>query len=409
MYFVSIRPSAAFYLASIILYILPAIYTLISGEERQTFYPQASSLYRQAASSCFIFTSIVLLSILLFQTYLSSRKLRTNLFDLSLVSIADIAFIENVYKRYRSLLIYASLLSLVILSSYVSVVGFSKLALLGSTLDSTSFRFLGFDNVPRFLAVSLELSRKILIPFSIILLITLIRTSTGRLNSPLKLLVLNIFLGLAATVLTFDRFPLGLLLVAIILPCLLIGRPKRSFLILLVITPLILLLMSWFTYIQYNITNPDFHLVVGSAFDFLLGRVLTIPFDAATQLSFGLDHVHHQSLYLQYSRLLSLFNGVYIGSDEKYSIFVAPVGLFGDLWRNFGWLSVIPFSLSMSILLATLDQYYYASNPCIRMFESLLFFQLLFYLMLGTLFSLGPFVMLLLVFLSFYSLKNLTT
>ena len=74
--------------------------------------------------------------------------------------------------------------------------------------------------------------------------------------------------------------------------------------------------------------------------------------------SFELIRNANDFLYLKYSRLFSLISGNYVNSSSADSIFVTPVGIVGDLWRNFGNLGIFIFGFITTSALNYINLFY---------------------------------------------------
>jgi hypothetical protein len=97
----------------------------------------------------------------------------------------------------------------------------------------------------------------------------------------------------------------------------------------------------------------------------------------------------NEPLKLQFSRIGVLWGQEYIGTMNDNSIYVAPVGIIGDIWRNFGFLPMIFFGSLISSIFIIITYY---TNRCIMLFRlPIAFLSIIwsFYVIVGSLFSIG--------------------
>ena len=120
------------------------------------------------------------------------------------------------------------------------------------------------------------------------------------------------------------------------------------------------------TFIQYNLQGFGFGDAVTTGLDFITNRAVMAPNFVPIELSYGLFDSGSQKLNLQYSRLLALFTGNYVGTLQETSIYVGPVGAIADIWRNLGWLGIMFIGFALGVFFAMLDSAVRALDPVAR-------------------------------------------
>tara|TARA_B110000211_G_C13800816_1_gene430459 strand:+ start:26 stop:682 length:657 start_codon:yes stop_codon:yes gene_type:complete len=151
------------------------------------------------------------------------------------------------------------------------------------------------------------------------------------------------------------------------------------------------------TYLQYNVLDVGFQQVISSGFYFFWHRVFAAPTIASIELSFITVPAFEDFLYLKYSRLASLFGGVYIGTNSDTSIFVTPVGFVGDIWRNFGYLGIFFVSFVLGVIFQFLDKNSMKLSTPMAIAFNFTILTLAFYLTNGVMFSQGVIIQLVFV------------
>ena len=298
-------------------------------------------------------------------------------------------------KRVRlvcmSILILCTLFSLL----YGINGGFGKLFLLGSDLDSREYRFLNFNEVSRKYTYMLQIARRILLPGAIFFLVFLVRLKVKSLR---LMLLYAICLQLLASAMTFDRAPFAMLMVAVILAFYLSERSKvRQFLYLSSGVFLLAFVGGLVTKLQYNILDFDVFDVLVTGFDFIVSRTLLVPSIIPINLSFAMFDGWGDNLQLSGSRLFGIFSGNVIGTAQDNSLLVAPVGFVGDIWRNFGVLGILLSPAFFVLLFRWLDKRHRRSTPAKKILGSYLVVGLVFYWIMGVVFSAGAFLVLITV------------
>ena len=322
----------------------------------------------------------------------------------------DIATFLSVSSSKRSLrFLFILLISFIPLLFYL-LSGHQKLLAIGTSIDSTSFRFIGFDDVPVVLRVANELVRRIILPILLLyeILCTKLLRIAGRSNSSSQAMVIYLsFLQILSSLSTLDRAPF-LSLFSVVFFAEVMLFPRKVFRKAILFVCLSLGIIGVLTYIQYNITDFTFAEVVVTSRKFLLGRVVVDPSLTAAHLSYHYFSQDADFLNLEYSRLTGFFTGNYLGAASGKSLYVTPVGYIADVWRNSGIIGLFGFSLFSGGFFFYID--YLSSRT--RSAVALVFFFIssilaTMYSVYGPLFSLGgvAFALLPLLVLLFFKLK----
>jgi len=276
---------------------------------------------------------------------------------------------------------------------YYAFGGYKKLLLLGTSIDSAVFRIMGFDDTNRVVTAFFELARRVLMPFVLVCRIGLHNT-----EAPVSRATTALFVAIAviSSIVNLDRGPVFLYIVLFFFVY--YFNTKHS-LAKLVLTSSILvasigLVGAILTFLQYNHIDLDRQMVLGTIKPILLDRALLDPVRAGESLVFNNGYLLDNPLYLRCSRLGALVGRQYVGTEDAYSEFVAPVGLIADVYRNFG-LFGLPFIaavhgagfIALNRRLSRVD--YNVRVPV--MFLTLAFVMYLFF---SGLFSQGPFALL---------------
>ena len=162
---------------------------------------------------------------------------------------------------------------------------------------------------------------------------------------------------------------------------------------------ILILLGGLVTNLQYNVTEFTFYELLLQGLSFLISRLFFDPAVMSLTASFTLVDGINEPLNLEFARISTLWGGNYVGSFDTNSIYVAPVSFIGDIWRNFGINSFIFFGFIISMFLLYIT---YLTNRAILFFRfPILFLSLIwsFYIVAGTLFSIGVFAILFLMIL----------
>jgi len=283
---------------------------------------------------------------------------------------------------------------------YFLLYGSQKLSNLGTELSPKEFRALGFDDVPVFWALALEVTRKVFFP----ILIAYFFVTKHKIY-----FWAAIFFFLLGALSTLDRFPFLMVLVFSFY-CSYQSTTTLSALVLKLFIMVVLLGLaaSVLTYVQYNRLDVDLGTILSSASDFLLHRVLLVPSFAATEIGFRYADIHG-FFNLQYSRLGFLFGVERIGfnTDGHDPYFVAPVGVTADVFRNFGYLGVVLVSVFFGWFLVQFarvrsDNIDPGSRGKLLFIKGFLIINLSTYLVFGNFFTMGVFA----VLASCYLIKN---
>lgn len=345
------------------------------------------AVYREASYLNFLYTSISFFCIY-FARYLFSVN-NSSLLSKVIVSYDRGKPLSHITGYFLVRLMV--LVSLIFLLIYIKEAGFNKILSLGSSMSSSDFRFYNsFDDVNRAAKSLLQVTRRLLLPYAVVFLLATNIIIPVRRNVRFTVIIM---LSLSV-IITLDRAPLMMMFVMYLYLYLL--AVKKPIFTIFKILPLavcsLIFLGGAMTYIQYNITNVDIETVLNSGFYFLWHRVGAAPSIAAIELSFIEMLYQTDYLSLKYSRLAAVFGGGYVGTNSDTSIFVAPVGYVGDLWRNFGPQGVVIGSLSIGLLLRKFDRLIINMNYPNRAAMTFTVLTLGFYLTHGGLFSQGVFV-----------------
>lgn len=283
--------------------------------------------------------------------------------------------------------------SVLSVSIYFILSGYQKLSLLGSGLEAWDYRMIGFDDTSVALKVLLETSRRVLLPF---LLITEIIQRKYRKSADLIhniYLFLLIVVSLISIASTFDRGPLLVFLMAFIFPLLLLNPNISRFINVSAFGLVTIgLLASIATYLQYNVTQFSFDQIILSALQFFLQRVFLDP--SVTAISFGFDLFPSDGTFLnfRFSRIGFLFGSAYVGTESANSVFVAPVGVVADAWRNYSYLGVSLTAILNALIAIRVDRY--IKNRSTLPFSlsiSFVYFSFALFQIFGVFYSMGAF------------------
>jgi hypothetical protein len=152
------------------------------------------------------------------------------------------------------------------------------------------------------------------------------------------------------------------------------------------------------TLLQYNITDFPIKELSDQSLNIIFHRIVADPSYASYILSFEVFPEYSTKLYLQYSRIGALFTWNYTESFGDTSIYVAPAGIVGDIWRNFGELGMYIFSALVSGLFWLIDRKVQPIDFTYQTTVSILSIILSMYLLFGGLFSLGPIFLFIIIF-----------
>jgi hypothetical protein len=209
----------------------------------------------------------------------------------------------------------------------------------------------------------------------------------GRLSNTAKLFWIILFFS---GVITLDRGPVMIAMALLIVYLFLASNSyKKLILYLSVSFALVLVFGGLVTYLQYNVTEFSFIEIIMQGFAVIINRLFYDPALMALTYSFSEIDGLNEPLKLQFSRIGVLWGQEYIGTMNDNSIYVAPVGIIGDIWRNFGFLPMIFFGSLISSIFIIITYY---TNRCIMLFRlPIAFLSIIwsFYVIVGSLFSIG--------------------
>lgn len=269
---------------------------------------------------------------------------------------------------------------------YVADGGYEKILLLGSSIDSVDFRFIGLEDRSGLLPTLMELSRRLILPFAILSILSINIYSDEPKYGPLAFLMI---VFLAVSIVNLDRGPI-LMFIVLIAFYLYSSSKSFAFKIFIGFASITVLgfVGSLFTFLQYNQTDFEFADVLVTVEAILGNRIVLSPVKMAQTWVFD---VVQQPLYLEYARISVLWGGDYVGSRDAFSYYVAPVGIIGDLFRNFGSGSLFLAGLLIGSFFIFIERRIAAVSEDIRLPLNFVALILAMYLYYGNIFSLGPF------------------
>lgn len=277
--------------------------------------------------------------------------------------------------------------------------GLNKLSLLGSDLDKETFRFIGYDDESIILQLPLELARRILLPLSAVYLASILSMSRNKSVFGLFLLaILSLFLG---ALVTLDRSPVLLALVTLMF-CIYVFLSNVRFVLLFF--PLFVVVLplagSVITMLQHNLLEFTYWEIWEQAFLVAKNRIWLDPLRMACRASFDLFNGWDNYLLLKYARVASLITGEYVGTFSENSIYVAPVGIVADIWRNFGYIGTIIVPTMLGGCLLQIGNRMRRSHPVMINVSLFISLEFAFYVNYGNLFSYGAILLLFLLLAS---------
>lgn len=297
-------------------------------------------------------------------------------------------------KRLNRYVTYVGTFSVISLLVYAVNGGADKLFQLGEDIGGREYRFMNFDDIPRIYTALLQIVRRVLLPLTIVYVYLLRRIKVG---SGLGVFLFLFALQLIASSFTMARAPF-LTLFAGILYVILITNKSKIFLMLISATAYVTLVLiaGVLTNLQYNITTFTLDDVFAMGVDFTINRMWLVPSVVPINLSFVEFGLDADSLYLKYSRLLGLFTGNVVGTEFEDSIYVAPVGIIGDVWRNFGMPGIVVIGAFLGGYFSLLDNLFKKTSFLGATMSGFLLVALVFYWVMGVFFSQGAFFIMIL-------------
>ena len=396
-------PWAVFFMVYIFLYFFPSLilsYDLKTGHLLPDYiYSQVSGYvfsdadlyYYRLASFIFLFgTLFPWLCLQLFKrTNNSDKKNRIKL-------ITDMDFESSITIRFFEYLIFlAAIACIAIFVVYFIVLGIPFLSSIGSDISSEDFRFMLFADENRNMNYLLEIARRVLLPLVVSYYFFSCFIQKGKLGfRELSLWFLLLFSGLV----TLDRGPVLLALALLaVYAYYSAANVSQSIFRGFIFLCLIIFAGGLVTMVQYNNLDIDIYILVQQGLSVLVNRIIFDPSLMSLTFSFSEINGNIDPLLLEYSRLSVLWGGNYVGTFDANSKFVAPVGIVGDIWRNFGTVGILYVSTLFSSLLLLLSGMQRSVNIYMRFPIFFLTVVLSFYLIVGSLFSIGPIVLILLI------------
>lgn len=373
--------------------LIPAFFYFFSGKENDDLYINVSNdVYNEAVKLNFF------LSLLYLIIFVSGYKLLKIINKNSLLWRShNFIFLKNKYKLKKNIIIKNKqniLFSFFVLISGILVFyvfffgnGYSKLTSLGSEINSAEFRTMGWDEGNKLIDLFIQIIRRNILPYIVVYLLVL--KKTNNLNNNI-LLNISIVILLVATIQTLDRAPILMLLLLVFFYNYSFSINFNTYIFKVIIFFILFpILGGAMTYIQYNRFGFSFEQIFNSGLDFIINRAYFSPTNLTLKLSFGLFPFNSDKLYLEYSRLGFLFGRSYVGTFEDSSIYVAPVTLIGDIWRNFGTFGIIVVGFLNSIYFYLIDLFSITATLMLRTSIMYLVATLCFYFVFGGYFSLG--------------------
>jgi hypothetical protein len=396
-----IAPSLSLFYSILIFNILPGIYIIVFESYEMLYkeidigeYETAATLYLYVVIG---FTILFLLTLNFFKIFF----FRVNKQE-EILLIEDSKTNVNIIKVNNPTQTYDYILSkkkwvdnmgyigCFFVFIYFVTGGYEKITSYGSGMDAWEFRIIGYGDRSGILTAILEISRKIILPFSCLYFLnysTIKQDKVGFKN------YLFLFCLLLAGIMTFDRAPILLFFVLVVFKKYSLGASlSKTILLPLLLMIGVILIAGITTFIQYNITEFSFISVFETGIAFFLHRTVVVPSVASIELSFYQFPLGSNKLNLEFSRLGALFGKDYISiRDDDVSIYVSPVGFIADIWRNFGILGCIIVSIVLGYYFAMVDYLIEKLDPLSKIAISFTSISLCFYFIFGVFFSQGVF------------------
>lgn len=390
-----------------LLYLAPSFYIYINYSAFDLSLKSMNTFLK-----CNVLYAIVIsISPLIFHTLFNDGRINIKLIKKTIVQRKE-SLVNNsipINKRVLSFSYIVSLTSLIIFFT----TGINKFFLLGSNLSGEEFRFLGFDDRNRVLTAILEVFRRIIYPLLSLYILAhyYIYKESIKLLSRSGLFLTFFFLCfLLISVINLDRGPI-LVFFSILAYNYIIIRSSANIysnVVKIVFFVLILSIAGGLTtLLQYNITNFNSIELFSQSKMILIKRIVLDPSITSYKYCFELFSENSDKLYFRYSRLFAMISGRYIPSYGAYSIYVAPVGIVGDSWRNLGYTGIVLSGLFISAIFSYFDIAFRSLEYFIQIPTSILALILALYLLFGGLFSMGPFAIIIVItFICIYFKKH---
>ena len=308
-------------------------------------------------------------------------------FLLNLKTFNKTFYVNNTYTQKVDIYFYLLVVSLIFLTIYISFGGSKKIFLLGQEYGNREFRLIGFDDVPRSINYLLQVARRMLLP------ICIFHYSKAFLERDKKAfvpMVISNLLQVIATMTTLSRSPL-VTHVAVLVFAFISSNRKLKVPILLAGAMIVIPFIGYFTGLQYNNVEVGLRASWEMGLDFFFNRVFLATTNCSIDYSFGMFVEYSDKLVLEYSRLSVLIGKSVTGTNEINSIFVTPVGLVGDIWRNFGSIGIFVHACFMAQFTSYCQSSYKRYQGQFDGVKNLIFFIVVSYWLFGVFFSLGGF------------------
>ena len=305
-------------------------------------------------------------------------------------------FRNFLFKPAINLIYVGGWLGFLVTYAYFIFIAIDLINQLGTTeLDDDSFRFFLFDDRYRFANYILEISRRILLPIATTYIMFQSLLLKGKLSFISKFFWFTLFF---AGIMTLDRAPVFIAIALLIMYFIIKADSIRRYAFYLICSLAILLIIGGLvTNLQYNQTQFSLINLIYQGFAVLINRLFYDPALMSLTYSFAIIDGVNDPLYLEYSRLGVLWGQSYVGTSSESSIYVAPVSFIGDIWRNFGVYPLFFFGAALSLILSYLSRLYDKSIILIRFPVLFLMIVWSFYIIVGNIFSLGPFAILFMI------------
>ncbi len=288
----------------------------------------------------------------------------------------------------------ACIFGCIIVFLYFFYFGIGFLSLLGSDTSKEDFRFFLYSEEYSNVNLLLEIARRILLPVSVsyFMFKSFIQNNKLSFGSIFLWLIL-----LLAGITTLDRAPIFIAFALLIIFSLVKSKEIYKWLYKLLLWFFVLLVVGGITtQVQYNESIP-IDLVLNQGFLVLINTLFFDPALMSLTYSYAVIDGNTDPLLLEFSRISTLWGNPYVGTFSNNAIYVTPVSIVGDIWRNFGHIGILIFSFLLSYLLLLLSVRQSNSSALLKF--PMLFMSIVFsvYIIKGTLFSIGP-ISLLIIF-----------
>ena len=281
-------------------------------------------------------------------------------------------------------------ISLSVTAIYYALGGYKKWLLLGTDIDPWLFRIIGYDDTSRVLTAAHEICRRVILPFVLVARIGLHQLGCGVSRFATSVFIVT---GIAAAVVNLDRGPIIQLMVLMAFSLAFYKRYSIAKLLSLVvvIAGLVGVVGATVTYLQYNqieVTRSD---ITATIVPILRDRVLLDPARTAELYVYENGDLRRDPLYLRYARIGALIGRGYVGTEDSASVYVAPVGLIGDVMRNFGQAGILLVAFLHGLCFRFLSFGIVKLDLLIRVPVLFMSLVLIMYSFYSGIFSMGPF------------------